>query len=119
MVQAEGERSASSEETENKNLGENSPRSTRRKSPANVISPALDSNSLEEEIKESLATEIIKSRPLRRRSSAVEKPPALVSKPMEESSKNEDLKVLSPRSLRRRSQVEEKSSAKKAQRMKI
>ena len=51
---------------------------------------------------------------MRRRSSAVEKPPALVSKPMEESSKNEDLKVVSPRSLRRRSQVEEKPSAKEA-----
>ena len=101
-IEAEGEHPA---REENKDLGQNSPRSSRRKSPLNDNSPALDSNSFEEEITESPRAD--KSRPLRRRSSAVEKPSALVSKPIEE-----DLKVVSPRSLRRRSQVEEKSSSK-------
>merc|ERR1719175_261560 len=104
MIEAEGQQRASSltEETENKDLGERSQKLPRRKSPVNDISPALDSNSLEEEITESPKSEMIKPRSLRRRNSAV-----LVSKSTEESSMKEDLTVVSPRSLRRRSQVEE------------
>ena len=111
MIEAEGQQGASSltEENENKDLGERSPKLSRRKSPVNDISPALDSNSLEKEITESPKSEMIKPRSLRRRSSAV-----LVSKSTEESSMKEDLTVVSPRSLRRRSQVEESPSAKES-----
>merc|ERR1711962_400371 len=102
------------EETENVSLGEISVRSSRRKSQANVVCPALDSKEIEATT-DPTKSEDVKPRALRRRSSAKGNSPTAISqKSKEESSEKENSKVLSPRALRRKSQLEDDSSGKEA-----